>query len=310
MPSVSIIMPAFNAETYIQSSIQSVTSQTFPDWELVVIDDGSTDTTAQIVKQLQALDNRIKYLYQHNKRLGAARNTGIRAARGEWIAFLDSDDQWMPHKLETQLQAAKDTNADLVFSSGYYLYEDSQQLAPYDSLTGVFSGIDLYRQIFRHNYIPVLSVMIKAACVRKVGLQEESPKAYGCEDWDYWLRCCRCGASSIGLSNRTFTYRVHDAGMSRNILNMRMAGCYVLFKNFDASLFSTKEQLEMKERLVNEVRFIVHALYEKKEPQAVPYYLQLLGNLYKSTWKYAIAAVLVKLLRQSSKRLALFIIYH
>src|SRR5262249_23306047 len=102
---VSIIMPAYNAGKYIADSIQSVLAQTYSDWELIVVDDGSADNTASIVQQFVTRDSRINYFFQENGRLGKARNTGIKEARGALIAFLDSDDLWLETKLELQLQA-------------------------------------------------------------------------------------------------------------------------------------------------------------------------------------------------------------
>src|SRR5919106_5413407 len=96
---VSVIMPAYNAEKYIAGSIRSVIVQTYSDWELIVVDDGSTDSTATVVQEFVARDPRIKYIFQENGRLGKARNTGIRNSSGPLIAFLDSDDLWVPIKL-------------------------------------------------------------------------------------------------------------------------------------------------------------------------------------------------------------------
>src|SRR5215467_11570142 len=101
---VSIIMPAYNAEKYIADSIRSVLAQTYTDWELIVVVDGSTDNTASLVQQFVTRDSRIKYFFQENGRLGKARNTGIKNASGSLIAFLDSDDLWLETKLELQLQ--------------------------------------------------------------------------------------------------------------------------------------------------------------------------------------------------------------
>jgi teichuronic acid biosynthesis glycosyltransferase TuaG len=98
-------MPAYNAEKYIGDSIKSVLAQTYSNWELIVVDDGSTDGTAAVVREFVDRDNRIKYFYQENGRLGKARNTGIGHAAGPLIAFLDSDDLWVETKLEAQTRA-------------------------------------------------------------------------------------------------------------------------------------------------------------------------------------------------------------
>src|SRR5687768_13986927 len=103
IPLVSVIMPAYNVEKFIQQSIDSVLGQTFSSWELIIIDDGSTDNTVPIVEENQARTDKILLIRQENKKQAAARNAGLRIAKGRWIAFLDSDDIWLPNKLEVQL---------------------------------------------------------------------------------------------------------------------------------------------------------------------------------------------------------------
>src|SRR5258706_12531894 len=107
---ISVIMPAYNAEKFITQSIQSVIAQTYSNWELVIVDDGSTDNTKEIVSGFQKTEPRIKYIYQPNGRQGKARNTGIEHAAGEWIAFLDAEDILIPAMLEKQFALMKKTN--------------------------------------------------------------------------------------------------------------------------------------------------------------------------------------------------------
>ena len=116
-------MPAYNTEKFIGESIQSVIDQTYANWELLVVDDGSTDKTADIIRAFAAQDNRVKYLFQQNGRQAKARNTAIEHSQGTLIAFLDADDLWLPEKLERQLQAFEATNADVVYSNGLIIYE-------------------------------------------------------------------------------------------------------------------------------------------------------------------------------------------
>ena len=104
-PLVSVIIPTYNREKFVTLAIDSVINQTFKDYELIVIDDGSTDNTKNVLKQYNA---KIHYIYQNNSGVSAARNAGIKVARGEWLAFLDSDDEWMPEYLECQIQRAKE----------------------------------------------------------------------------------------------------------------------------------------------------------------------------------------------------------
>ena len=103
LPVVSVVMPAYNAGLYIEESIGSVIAQTYPYWELIVVDDGSTDDSRRKVETLAAADAGVRYIYQENGRQGKARNAGIAMARGGLVAFLDADDLWVPEMLEQQL---------------------------------------------------------------------------------------------------------------------------------------------------------------------------------------------------------------
>lgn len=117
-PLVSVVMPSYNSEKYIPEAIHSVIAQTYENWELLIIDDGSTDSTANIVKQFSDIDSRIT-LYSNSKNMGVAltRNKGMDLAKGSWIALLDSDDVWHKDKLEKQLELAKKAGADIVYCS-------------------------------------------------------------------------------------------------------------------------------------------------------------------------------------------------
>ncbi|WP_018611015.1 glycosyltransferase family 2 protein [Segetibacter koreensis] len=308
-PLVSVIMPAYNAAKYINDSIESVQKQTFTNWELIVVDDGSKDSTAVVVKKLQETDNRIKYYYQSNKKQAAARNTGISNASGQWLAFLDADDVWVAAKLQQQLDAAAESNADVIFSSGYYL-TGSKELLPYDSPKGKFSGIELYPRLFQHNYIAILSVMLKKSLVEQVGLQDESLQAYGCEDWDYWLRCCRHDAVFFGMEQRLFQYRFNSTGTSGNKLLMHMAECYVLFKNYDEKFLAGAERKKAKVKFTDKVIFIINELTSKGEKDKVSYYFHLLRELSSNRVKYTVAYILIKILKHKSKRFINYILYH
>ncbi len=117
MDLVSVIIPAYNRENHIERAIQSIQSQDISDIEIIIVDDGSTDKTSLNVKEMEKGDSRIR-LIRHEKSKGAqaARNTGIRNAKGEWIAFLDSDDEWLPGSLSKRLDVAREQKVDVVHS--------------------------------------------------------------------------------------------------------------------------------------------------------------------------------------------------
>ncbi|MHB8065851.1 MAG: glycosyltransferase family 2 protein [Ruminiclostridium sp.] len=123
-PLISVIIPMYNTKDYIEQTIQSVLTQTYTNTEVIVVDDGSTDTGAKSVQALMLKDSRIKYIFQPNKGVSAARNNGISQSTGEFLAFLDSDDLWLPDKLEKQMARIIATNMDGCYCGYQYFCED------------------------------------------------------------------------------------------------------------------------------------------------------------------------------------------
>lgn len=306
---VSIIMPAYNAERFIEESIVSVQNQTFKNWELIIVNDGSTDSTAKIIGDWAVNDKRVFYIYQENKRLGAARNTAIRAARGEWIAFIDSDDLWMPEKLEKQLEVVNQNKVDVVFTNGFILDDSTKELRKYDTFYGNFSGDKIYKLLFNGNFIPVLSVLMKRSFIEVIGFQDESAYAYGCEDWDYWLRLSKSGAIFYGMDNRLFTYRIHENGMSQNLFTMTMAECYLLYKNLDRSLFKKQEYFQIKRRFFKLIQQIIPGLFKTNNKERLSFYLNILSKV-SYNYKYNLAKLLFKTYGFRSKKIVTFLLFH
>ena len=123
-PLISVIIPMYNTQDYIQKTIESVLTQTYKNLEVIVVDDGSTDNGAKIVQQLHSKDSRVKYIFQANEGVSAARNYGIKSSTGEYLAFLDSDDLWLPSKLEKQMNRLITTNMDACYCGYQYFCED------------------------------------------------------------------------------------------------------------------------------------------------------------------------------------------
>ena len=230
-PLVSIIMPAYNAGKFIAQSIQSVVDQTCSNWELIVVDDGSTDRTAEAVQAFARGDTRIKYFYQKNRGQGVAKNTGIQAAGGDFIAFLDADDLWCQSKLTTQTGAMLETGADLVFSNGFTFTEDDalHPTGTFDPPTGKLVGQELVNALFLRNIIPILSVLVRREVLRKGQLfPEEGINSRRCEDYDLWFRLAWVGATFFGLNEKLVKYRSHGSSTSANIPKLIEAEINVL----------------------------------------------------------------------------------
>lgn len=205
-----MIMPAYNAGQFIRQAIASVLQQTYTRWELIVVDDGSTDDTATMVQALVQEDNRIRYLFQENGRQGKARNTGISYAAGDIIAFLDADDAWMPHKIEKQVNLMREHGADLVFADVYVIDEAGVIIrSTWNVRDGLYAGNQGLRIFFEGNEIPLVSAMVKKDCLLAVGGFSESTAVQYGEDYELWLRLLLNGAIFSSTSDRLAQYRVH-----------------------------------------------------------------------------------------------------
>jgi glycosyltransferase involved in cell wall biosynthesis len=241
-PFFSIILPLYNTQEFVSEAIQSVLKQSFKSWELIVIDDGSTDNSVTIVRRFCELDPRIKLLQQTNKKQPAARNLGIKYASGAWIAFIDADDLWLPEKLELQHDCIKKNNSlGVVFSDGYTKYQDKKirLYYHYETAKGFFYGKDLYKKMIFGNCIPILSAVVKKSWVYKIGLQNEA--VAGVEDHDYWLRLCKAEATFYGMEERLFEYRVHQHNFSSDLLNQYYQSLIIRMDNYDPLLLNRNE---------------------------------------------------------------------
>jgi len=170
---VSVIVPAFNS-SFLGATIESVVRQTYPDWELIVVDDGSTDNTKSIVEEFMRKDKRVRYIYEDNGGQGKARNTGIKNARGELVAFLDHDDVWLPEKLSTQVKVMGDENCVLA----------TCESAVFNSKSGICDRID--------SFTLVSELIARKFVFDEIGFFDEDRKMIGFDD------------AAIALSSRKY----------------------------------------------------------------------------------------------------------
>ena len=209
---VSIVMPAYNAEKYIREAIQSVLCQTYEEWELLVIDDCSTDGTYSVVEKMSKDDDRIKlYKNQQNMGVSQSRNKAVELARGEWIAFLDSDDAWMPEKLSKQVSIAK-TASDMVicYTASSFIDDDGK---PYDYVMEVEETIS-YKTLLSKNLISCSSVMIRSSVMKQIKMPSDKMH----EDYYVWLKVLREGGKAYGINEPLLRYRLAANSKSSNRL--------------------------------------------------------------------------------------------
>lgn len=183
---ISIIIPAYNSAGTIHATIESVLNQTFTNFELIIVDDGSTDDTAQIVRRFQ--DERLVYIYQPNSERSAARNNGIAHAKGHYIAFLDSDDLWLPTKLEKQIMLMEG-NPDLGLVYCDMILFDSytaRDVSRHSQLATPHRGRVPLRDILVQNFISSPTPLVRRQVFEQVGGFDTT--LVPCEDWDMWIR--------------------------------------------------------------------------------------------------------------------------
>jgi glycosyltransferase involved in cell wall biosynthesis len=302
-------MPAFNAEEYIAESIRSVLAQTYPTYELIVVDDGSTDNTAQVVGSFRS--SQIRYLYQSNKGLANARNTGIRASKGGLIAFLDSDDLWMEQKLALQVEAIEREEADLIYSNGYVFYDDKtddESLVFADPeghmRFGRIDGDEMFKFLFPVNRIPVLSVLARKRVLEQAGLFDESLRYMGHEDYDMWLRLALNRAIFYGVKEPLARYRIHPRAMSRNVVNSLLAELEVFEKHRHAREVSRSVR---RERLRKLYKNAITALIENGMTSEARKYLLRQALRERFTLRPLADALLIGLLPQKHEAIDRFL---
>jgi glycosyltransferase involved in cell wall biosynthesis len=229
-PIISVIIPSFNSARFVVQAVQSALAQTYSPVEIIVIDDGSNDNTRAV---LAPFFERTRYVYQSNKGLSKARNRGIEEARGELIAFLDADDQWLPEKLAKQWDCLKaNPSAGLVHTDTYQLYEpDGTQSYIYFGKER-FSG-SCYSELFWGNRITVSSVIVPRRCLNRIGIFDEEIRGPTTQDLDLWLRIARHYPLAY-VNEPLVVYRRHSANGSRNQCMMLEDDYYVLAKALKA----------------------------------------------------------------------------
>lgn len=188
---VSVIIPAYNAGRYIGETIESALSQSYPELEIIVVDDGSTDDTVKVVSSFIEKESKVKLIRQENSGVAAARNTGIRHSQGEFIAPLDADDIWYPDKISCQVRLMRENGPDvgLVYVWNTKTDEDSNLIG----LTSIarYEGAVFPQLLIAHFLGSASSPLIRRECIERVGGYDTrfyAHRAQGCEDWDLHLR--------------------------------------------------------------------------------------------------------------------------
>jgi glycosyltransferase involved in cell wall biosynthesis len=231
-PLVSVIIPTFNSGRFISQALQSALEQTYGHHEIIVVDDGSSDETREVLSKFQG---RFKYFYQENHGAAAARNTGIKAARGDVLCFLDADDLWASNKLELQFDLFK-RHRDVGLLSGLCrkFMDEGIPYLPFAAQSvdrnaaRIFSAPEAFPELVKTNFIPTSTVMIRKECFEKVGLFD--PHLTPVEDRDMWLRI----SAHFGVAHLPWVLcakRFHPSNISNDKARMLYTRARVLEKN-------------------------------------------------------------------------------
>ena len=221
---VSVVMPARNSEKTLAQSIESVLAQTCADWELLVVDNGSSDRTAAIVSEYAEKDRRVRLLSCGIPCAAAARRRGIDEARGEFVAFLDSDDLWLPEKLSAQLALG----ANFSFTGCAYINADGSHR---DTVLHAPERVG-YPEILKQNVIPCSSVLVRRALLE--GCFTETTNELS-EDFAAWIRILRRGAIAVGLDQPLLRYRLSANSLSGNKLRSAIR-CFKMYRSVGLSV--------------------------------------------------------------------------
>jgi len=206
---ISIIIPTYNQAEYLQEAVDSVLNQTYKNIEIIIIDDGSTDNTLKVVNSFN--DNKIIFIQQRNKGASSARNTGIKEANGEYIAFLDSDDLWLKDKLRKQIDFMRENQKVGLLGTGCFQVIDTNKMI-YKKIFPHKNEI-LQKDLIKYNPFIQSSVMVRKNVFNDIGLYDEKFKES--EDYDLWLRIAQ-KYKIANLKQALVTKKYSKAGLSKN----------------------------------------------------------------------------------------------
>jgi glycosyltransferase involved in cell wall biosynthesis len=227
VPTVSVVVPAYNQAHYLPQTLDSIRAQTYTDYEIVLVDDGSTDETPAVAHHYADI---VRYIHQSNQGLAAARNTGIQAARGRYVALLDSDDMWTPDYLARMMSLARQEPKTAVFYCGVDYIDCNAQPLPQAGSSHIVPPDQMYHAMLRANFLACNAVLMQRDAVLTVGLFD--PNFRRLQDWELWLRMLRRGDQFRGIPDQLAYYRMHDSSLSTDPSAGQRAAMALAIKHF------------------------------------------------------------------------------
>ncbi len=260
-PLVSVVIPSYNQAKFISDNLESILKQSYSNFEVIFIDDGSTDNTEEIVKDFVNKDSRIKYFKQKNSERAVARSFGISKASGKYVCLVDSDDTWLENKLATQVKIMEEKpEVVLCYASVNRISPENKSLKSAARQQEGASGL-VYFHLLKRNFIPSVTPMIRKEALDKVGTQVTDFIPY--EDWDFWLRLSKFG-EFYHIKEPLGNYRIHPGQSVQNVKAERIEE--VTLKVLDANTkieenreASIEDQLSIKASGNDEAKKIILA---------------------------------------------------
>lgn len=284
MPKVSVIIHTYNNERFIAETIETVLAQTFKDYEIIVVDDGSTDNTRTA---LNPYIDRVKYHYKENGGIASAKNAGIKLSNGEYVAFLDHDDLWVPEKLDVQIDYFyKNPQVGLVYSKYASFRNGDGDVIRVKPKVG-FSGW-IFAKLISKSVIQTSTVMVRMDCLKAVGPFDESLAL--ADEYDLFLRIAK--SYQCGFINKELTrYRIHEnnASKNRHLFDLENLKVYErLYGNYND--LSKKEERLLEKRIaiykLNVARYLYSIGrveesmgYRQEAVSLLPFYKRIFSNM-------------------------------
>lgn len=264
MPKVSVVIPAYNAMTYLPDTVESVLRQTFTDFEVLIVNDGSSD---QVVEWACGLvDPRVKLISQENQGASGARNTGIAHAQGEYVAFLDADDIWEPTKLEKQVCCLEDNPAVGLVNTWTVLI--NKQGKSTGSVSTSQAEGNVWKQIILYNFLVCSSVVVRRCCF-DIGVFDRNLNL--CEDWDMWIRIASRYSFAV-VKEPLVYYRLHPNNTTKNYQTFLQHSRTVIEKAFQSAPL---ELLYLRNRSYGYANlYMAWRSLESRDYEAVSHYRQ------------------------------------
>lgn len=262
MPFISVIIPTCNRISRVIEAVNSVLSQSFQDFELIVVDDGSTDNTSE--KLRETYGSRIQLITQGNAGVSAARNAGVRVSRGKYLSFLDSDDTWHPDKLKAQVNFHQENPSFQISQTEEVWIRNGRRVNPHNKHQK--TGGYIFSQSLHLCMVSPSSVIIRKSLFDESGSFDEQLKA--CEDYDLWLRLT--ATEPVGLIRKMLLTKHggHEDQLSRRYPAMDRFRLYALGKVLLSDLLNESQQAEVREVIVEKLRVLCLGAEKRGRPTA------------------------------------------